>query len=423
MSLDVYLQGECVGRLFRLDDDHYSFAYTPKVVAEADPAKALLSHALPLRCEPFGPEATRTYIEGLLPQGARRRAIAHELGLDPSDGYGLIAEIGADCLGAVSFGDDRRGEEAGGDEGLAWLSEDELEELLQPRPERLFDEDNPRRMRFALPGERHKLALVRGEDGESWAWPQPGMPSTHIVKPEAPERPGLVANEHACSIAYRELGFPVAHTAIETIAGQTCLVCKRFDRWGDGPGAERLHQESFAQALGISPDQSAGRLCSGTPTLAEASGLLRAIGEEGAVETLMRVTFCDLLIGCTELRGANLGLIFGSDGPMPAPFYDIVSTEVYGEVRPRPLISGEEIPPAPLLIDIRHTIELCGLEFQPGLMEAIKLMGLVCSALNAVAEDAWEEGWTKPAIEETIQIAMSRAMGFRNEAVYLRPRD
>ncbi|HET9162070.1 MAG TPA: HipA domain-containing protein [Solirubrobacterales bacterium] len=422
MSLDVYLHGECVARLFRLGDDHYSLAYTPEAVAEANPTRALLSHSLPLRPEPYGPEATRTYIEGLLPQGARRRAIADELGLDPSDGFGLIAELGADCIGAVSFGHGRW-EEPGEDEDLSWLSEDELEELLQPRPERLFDDDNPQRMRFALPGERHKLALIRDEDGDGWAWPQPGMPSTHIVKPEAPERPGLVANEHACSLAYRELGFPVAHTSIERIAGQTCLVCKRFDRWGDGPGAERLHQESFAQALGIAPDNSTRRLSTGTPTLAEASGLLRAIGEEGAVETLMRITFCDLLIGCTELRGANLSLLFGGDGPMLAPFYDILSTEVYGEIRPRPLVTGEEIPPAPLLIDIRHTIELCSLEFQPGLMEAIKLMGLLCAALNAVADDASEEGWTKPAVEEAIQIALSRAMGFRHESVYLRPRD
>ncbi|HET7054756.1 MAG TPA: HipA domain-containing protein [Solirubrobacterales bacterium] len=423
MSLDVYLHGERVGGLFRLDDDRYSFAYTPEAVAQANPATAMLSHSLPLRFEPYGPEASRTYVEGLLPQGARRRAIAHELGLDPSDGYGLIAELGADCLGAVSFGYGRWEEEPDEDEGLAWLSDEELEELLQPRPARLFDEDNPLRMRFALPGERHKLALVRDEYGEGWAWPQPGVPSTHIVKPEAPERPGLVANEHACSVAYRELGFPVAHTSIETIAGQTCLVAKRFDRWGEGPGAERLHQESFAQALGISPDNSTGRLSTGTPTLAEASGLLRAIGEEHAVETLMRVTFCDLLIGCTALRGGNMALLFGREGTMPAPFYGIASTEVYGEVRPRPLVTGEEIPPAPLLIDIRHTIELCGLEFQQGLMEAIRLMGLVCAALNAVAEDAWDEGWTKPAVEEAIQIAMGRAIGFRHESVYLRPRD
>jgi serine/threonine-protein kinase HipA len=138
------------------------------------------------------------------------------------------------------------------------LCEEELDEALRTPPRRLFDPADPRRMRFALPGERHKLALVR--DGEGWAWPAPGLPSTHIVKPEPADRPGLVANEHACSRAYGELGLPVAYTTIEEIAGHTCLVSKRFDRWGDGPGAERLHQESFAidDAIGIATSQALG---------------------------------------------------------------------------------------------------------------------------------------------------------------------
>jgi serine/threonine-protein kinase HipA len=423
MSLDVYLHGKRVGGLFRLGDHHYSFAYAPEIVAEVGAGEVLLSNSLPVRAEPFGADTTRAYVEGLLPQGARRRAIARELGLDPGDGYGLIAEIGADCLGAVSFGRGPAEAEARGVESLTWLTDAELEELLQPRPERLFDPADPRRMRFALPGERHKLALIYDESADRWAWPRPGEPSTHILKPEAPERPGIVANEHACSLAYRELGLPVAHTAVAEIAGQTCLVCKRFDRWGEGPAAERLHQESFAQALGIAPDNARGRLCSGTPTLAEASGLLRAIGEEVAVETLMRTTFCDLLIGCTGLRGGNAALLFGDQGAMLAPFYDIASTEVYGEIRPRPIVVGEDVPPAPLLIDIRYTVELCGLEFQPALIESVKLMGPIVAALNAVADDAQTEGWNEPAVEEAIQLAIARVNGFAHESTYLRPRD
>lgn len=423
MSLDVYLHGKRIGALLRSEVNDYSFAYTPEAVEEAGRGAPLLSHSLPARTVPFGAETTRAYVEGLLPQGARRRAIARELGLRADDGYGLIAALGGDCLGAVSFGEGPAASERFDPDSPAWLSDAELEEMLQPRPERLFTLSEPSRMRFTLPGERHKLALVRDEITDRWAWPQPGMPSTHIVKPEAPERPGLVVNEHACTIAYRELGLPVAHTSVETIAGQTCLVSKRFDRWDDGQATERLHQESFAQALGIAPDRGGNRLCTGTPGLGEASGLLRAIGEGGSVETLMRATFCDLMIGCTELRGGNAALLFGSEGAMLAPFYDIASTEVYGEIRPRPIVTGEEVPPAPLLIDIRHAIELCGFEFQPALIGAIGLIGSVCSALNAVATDAWEEGWTEPAIEEAVQIAMSRAMEFRHEAVYLRPRD
>lgn len=421
MSLDVYLQGVRIGGLFTTGESEYRFAYAPEVVEQIGAGMALLSNSLPVRAEPFGPDASRAYVEGLLPQGATRHAIAAELGIDPTDGYALIAELGRDCLGAVTFLPEGEVGEPREPESLAWLSDDELEEVVQSPPRRFFDPSHPQRMRFALPGERYKLALVYDEESGRWAWPEPGAPSTHIVKPEARDRPGLVANEHACTLAYRELGLPVIHTEIETVAGQPCLISKRFDRWGEGAQAERLHQESFAQAFGIAPDCADGRLAVGTPTLSEASGLLRAIGEEAAVETLMKVAVCDLLIGCTELRGANVALLFGNSGPMLAPFYDIASTEVYGEIRPRPVVIGDDVPLAPLLIDLRHTIELCGLEFQPSIIESVRLMGSVCVALGSIAQDAWEEGWSNPAIEETIQIVAGRTRGFREESEYLRP--
>lgn len=422
MSLDVYLHGKRIGALAPTGEDTYSFAYRPEVAARMEPAKAQLSTSLPLRPEPYGPDASRAYVEGLLPQGARRAAIAEELGLDPTDGYGLIAALGRDCLGAVTFRPQGDDEPSGGPAEPAWLDEDELEEALRWAPKSYFDDARPQRMRFALPGERHKLALVRDEAGDRWAWPQPGMPSTHIVKPESPERPGLVPNEHACTLAYRELGIAVVPTTVEEIAGQACLVSKRFDRWDDGTRVERIHQESFAQALGIAPDDDGQRLATGTPSLSEAHGLLRAIGEADAIETLMRATFCDLLVGCAKLRGGGAALVRRPDGrAMLAPLYDIASTEIYGEQRPRPTVVGIDVPPAPLLIHLHHTIELCGAEFQPALIEAVKMMGPLISALGSVAEDAWEEGWHRRQIDDAIQVATSRCFGFREESEYLRP--
>jgi len=420
MSLDVYLRGKRIGGLFRAGEDGYRFGYRPEVLEEPDPSTVLLSSAMPLRAEPFGCDASRAYVEGLLPKGAHRRLLARELEIHPDDGYALIAELGRDCLGAVTFLPEGETAEAREIGDACWLTDAELEEVLQPRPPRLFDSERPQQMRFALPGDRHKLALVHDERSDRWAWPEPGLPSTHIVKPEPPERPGIVANEHACTLAYRELGLPVAHTSIETIAGCSCLVSKRFDRWGEAPRVERLHQESFAQVLGIVPEDAEGRLATGVPMLSEVSNVLRVIGEEAAVETLMRTVFCDLLIGCTELRGDNAALLFGPDGPMLAPFYDIASTEVYGESRPRPIVIGDA-PPAPLLIDIRHTIELCGLEFQPALLGSLELMGPLCVALGAQARRAQEEGWYRRAIDEGLQLAINRVKGFSEEAIYLKP--
>jgi serine/threonine-protein kinase HipA len=419
MSLDVYLNQEPIGALFPTGDGGCSFAYMPELVEQGAAGETLLSTALPVRAEPFGVEATRAYVEGLLPQGRRREAIAAELGLDRADGYALIAELGRDCPGAVTFLEQEESPEPVDFGSLAWLDEEELGELLQPQPEQLFACDDERRMRFTLPGERHKLALIRDEAEDRWAWPQPGAPSTHILKPESAERPGLVANEMACTLAYRELGLPVAHASVETIAGQTCFVSKRFDRWCDGFEAERLHQESFAQALGIVPAAAARRRQGETPDMAESCGLLRAIGEEGGAHTLMSAVFCDLVIGNCAARGANAALLYTDHGPIMAPFFGIAATEIYGAERRRPPVIGA--PPAPFLVDIRRTAWECEFDFQPALMEAVTTMARTCSSLNAVLERAREEGWYARVADEALQCAIDRSKGFKEEMEYLRP--
>ncbi len=419
MSLDVYLHGDLVGGLFPTGEDGYRFAYRPETVQEVGAGAVLLSNSLPVRDEPFSAGVSRAYVEGLLPQGRRREAIAAELGLDRSDGFGLIAELGRDCPGAVVFlrqGEDPESSEV---DSPAWLTEEELEELLQPHPTQLFDPADERRMRFVLPGERHKLALAYDEKSGRWAWPEPGLPSTHIVKPESDERPGLVANEMACTLAYRELGLPVAHTSVEMIAGRTCLVSKRFDRWAGGFETERLHQESFAQALGVAPaDAGQGRLGE-TPDLTESCGLLRAIGEEPGVHTLMSAVLCDLVIGNCAARGAKAALLFTGDGPILAPFFGIAATEIYGAQRRRPPVAGA--PPAPFLVDIGRTAWECDFEFQPSLIEAVATMGRVCSALNAAIEIAREEGWYSRVAEDALQCVIKRSVDFKGEMEYLRP--
>ncbi len=228
-----------------------------------------LSRSLPLRAEPYGAAAARPYFEGLLPDGLRRERIARELGLDPADGLGLLAELGSDCPGAVLLLPEGERPEDPDPDALAWLGDDELEELLAVPPPRLFDPANERRMRFALPGERHKLALVRDEQGDRWAWPQPGMPSTHIVKPETGEHPDFVVNEVACTAALRRLGLPLAPLEPMRVAGRPCAVAARFDRRlrqgeaaaADEHGVERRPRGADRVDAGIRSQQEARRSC------------------------------------------------------------------------------------------------------------------------------------------------------------------
>jgi HipA-like protein len=425
VSLDVYLSGKRIGALhpggrealLPNGSDGCTFAYSLAAVEEA-PGAPLLSYSLPVRSEPYGPEDTRPYIEGLLPQGERRTAIADELEIDPANGYDLIAALGRDCPGAVTFLPKGSLEELGDPDSLVWLDEDELEELIgEEEPEAFFDPACEQRMRFALPGERHKLALVRDEQEDRWAWPSAGVPSTHIVKPESDEQPGFAVNEMACTMALREMGLPVAHTELVTIAGRRCLVSKRFDRWGDGPGAERLHQESLSQALGYGPYDAEGK----GPGYAESRALLAAVGEQGTAEALFTLAYSKFLIGCRDsVHGKSSGLLYMPEGPLLAPFHDIVSTSVYED--PHELISLEEmVHRHSCLVGLTQVSIECEYVLQSALIMAVETNSGVCHALNVIGDRAREEGWYEPVIDEVLQRVIDCLKSFREEIEMLKP--
>jgi serine/threonine-protein kinase HipA len=420
------MHGEPVGSLLR-DSDGCSFAYDLDAVERLGGERARLSTTMAPRAEPYGPAVTRPYLEGLLPQGRRRLKLARELGLEVGDAYGMLAALGRDCPGAVVFlPEGERVADPVPPADLAWLDDEELEDVVRtplPRIARRGRREHPQRMRFVLPGRRHKLALVRDEAGDRWAWPAPGAPSTHVVKPEPLHRPGAAALEAACTQACRSAGLMVAHAELAEIGGVDCLVSTRFDRWQAGGSVERLHQESLTQALGIAPGDSEGRLVPGVPTLAEAAGLLRAHGDEAGVEALLTAAICDLAVGHIEPRPAGAALLYSDGEPALAPFFDLVGTELYGEERVRPRVIGEDVPPAPLLIDIVHAIQLCGFEEQPWIVDSPKLMMFLAEGLGRAAERAQEEDWYHQAIDEALRLMLERmATYLRRELKYVAPR-
>jgi HipA-like protein len=61
----------------------------------------LVSLSLPVANRRYPQGVVRSFLDGLLPEGDVRRAIARELGLRPDDTFGLIEALGRDCAGAV----------------------------------------------------------------------------------------------------------------------------------------------------------------------------------------------------------------------------------------------------------------------------------------------------------------------------------
>jgi serine/threonine-protein kinase HipA len=417
LSLDVYLYGERIGTVFPAGEDDYRLAYEPDRIAGFGPGAAILSNSLPAATEPYSANATRTFVEGLLPKGIRRQKLARELEVEPGDGYALIAEIGRDCAGGVCFLPADCSPPPSAPAPVAWLREEELEELLTPPPARLFDRDRPERMRFALAGERHKLSLVRASDGR-WAWPEMRRPSTHIVKPETGEHPELVANEMFCASVLREVGLPVAPTAVETIAGRSCLVSERFDRMGLGLEAKRFHQETFCQALSFGPDIESRTDGSGGPGFAEAAGLLRAVGEADDVTTLLAAAFCNYILGNGDAHGENFALMIVHDGALLAPLYDTVSTAVYDDPTHRGMVIAQDYAETAYLLELSQVCEEAGVDFEHGRRIAATMATRVGAALETVAQRAHEEAWHAPVVDAIRELAAERAVGLGFEVQY-----
>ncbi len=428
MSLDVYLYGERVGTLFPAGDNDYRLAYDPELVGRVGPGKALLSNSLPARPEPYSAEATRAYVEGLLPEGTRRARLGRELDLDASDGYLLLAELGQDCPGAVSFlpaGETPRSRDPG---ALAWLDEDELAEVVKPPPPRLFSDARRQRMRFVLPGLRHKLSLVRDEASGRWAWPEAGVPSTHVIKPETGEYPEYVANEMFCMTVCRQVGIPVAKATVEQIAGRSCLISPRYDRVvGDG-GREvrRLHCESFCQALGIPPGAEEESEEGEAPGWTEARGLLSAVSRPDEVVNLLTAAFCNYILGNGDAHGKNFALIdrekTSLSGPEKkwrlAPLTDITSTVVYDDPVHHGLVISEEYQETSYLLELAEVCEECEFDFEVMRGLAATTAARVGMAVETIATRSKKEGWHQPIVDKIVELAADRSFGLGAEVEY-----
>ena len=430
MSLDVYLYGERVGTLFPAGDNDYRLAYDPQLVERLGPGRTLLSSSLPARPEPYSAEATRAYVEGLLPQGPRRARIGRELDVDPVDGYLLLAALGEDCQGAVSFLAPEDGPRAPEPDSIAWLEPDELAAAVR-RPAPGLDGEPGSRPRFVLPGRRPKLALVRDEASDRWAWPQAGLPSTHVVKPETGEYSGYVANEMFCMTVCRQVGLPVAKATVEQIGGRRCLVSPRYDRVaGEGPlETKRLHCESFSQALGILPGAVAlGK--SGKerepPGWAEARGLLSAVSRSEEIVNLITAAFCNYILGNGDAHGDNFALIdretTALDGPEQkwrlAPLADLTSTVVYDDPIHRGMVISDEYQETSYLLELAEVCEECEFDFEVMRGLASTTATRIGMAVETVATRAAKEGWHDPVVDKIVELAADRSFGLGAEVEY-----
>jgi serine/threonine-protein kinase HipA len=413
MSLDVYLRRIHVAVLEQGTGTDYTLTYTPETVAAAGEGAIVLSQSLPVRAEPYGAIATRTFFEGLLPESSRREQIASELKVSPNDSYRLLEQIGRDCAGAVVIlpaGDELELN----DPSVEWIDDEELARLVDELPRRpLGINGRGGKMRLSLAGVQRKLTLIRSESG-AFGQPSADAPSTHLIKPQYDsEFPDLAHNEMFCMRVAACVGLPTAETGIETIAGRSCLISRRFDRSTDGATTVRLHQEDLCQALSVPSNLKYQRDFG--PGFRLFRELLQEIGRGADVRLVVRAAVLNFVLGNSDAHGKNFAILFAEHGRRLAPLYDIVSTAVYDsdvadlDDEMAMSIGGNFEPEGIRLADWLDMCVDCDLATEPFLTLVRATAVEVRECAESVVGLAHAEGWHVPLIDRIVAVAKRRS--------------
>ena len=324
-SLDVYLNDRKVGRL---DDENGSLSFAYDEGYLTDGVREPLSHALPLRREPYSHVSVEPVLSNLLPDDIIRTRLGEILQIPRENTFAFLKAIGGDCAGAVAFFPAGRTPAVVTAGEFRELSNDEAGAVLDNLEKRPLD-IGEEGLRISCAGAQDKLiaCVMNG----CVQLPLNGTPSTHIIKTEIRNYPGSVENEWYSMSLAAACGLSVAESGIVVIGGRRRFVSTRYDRMQADGRVRRLHQEDFCQMLGIDPKRKYETL--GGPGIVASFRLLRELSVSAAdtLEFIDRLIF-NFLVGNGDAHGKNFSVLYKDGVATLAPMYDVMSTAVYPEV-------------------------------------------------------------------------------------------
>ena len=302
-----------------------------------DPDSAPISISLPLQEELFPAQQTKNYFEGLLPEGYTRRTVAQWMHVDENDYLSILHGLGRECLGAIQI----RTEDEEIQASYETVSQDEIRALAEEGVSK--STELVTRAHLSLTGASGKVGLYYDSVHDRWFIPWGTAPSTHIVKQSHVRLNDIVTNEQLSLITARNCGIDIPESfIIDTGSGkenEVLFATARYDRsWPDHPETInglpcpfRLHQEDFAQALGILSSEKYEKRPSGY--LRMMFEILRRYSSDPIRDQikLWDIVVFNYLVGNTDAHIKNSSLLYSPDmkSVRLAPAYDLVSTTVY----------------------------------------------------------------------------------------------
>lgn len=363
------------------EEDRYGLEYASSWLAGQ--GYAISPHLKPGACQS---EQVKRFLSNLLPEGKWLEELSLDNQISRGNIFGLVALIGAETTGALTFQYD-------GDKQLPRRTEfrpvspEELTERIAQRQQVSIAKWDGK-PRLSLTGVQDKLPIMIRPDGKM-GFGEGDLASTHILK--FGQRPDMhmIVNEFVCMELARLVKLPVAKVSLQRL-GEPVLVVERFDRRWNKEKIERLHLIDGCQLLDLPPTYKyerpfgksgeGARIRSGAslPKLFAACQQCRIPAL--AMRELLNWTLFQLLIGNSDAHGKNISFFVGKTGIDVAPAYDLLNIDIYGEEFERDLamaigdefVSGELLP-----YQLAEFCEMCKL---PQRQVAISLKNL-CSAV------------------------------------------
>ncbi|NRR30900.1 HipA domain-containing protein [Oxalobacteraceae bacterium] len=358
--LHVYAADAAVGQLsFDAQNNTYEFTYATTWLSNT--AAYYLAPAIPLGQPPHSPGSVQRFLENLLPEGRALDIAAGMNHLSKNNIFGLVRLLGKEPMGAFTYS----AMDATVNDAAVLLAketrepirravtDEELSSRIRDRetvPFQVWDG----KVRLSLAGYQDKLQVMVERDHISLV--DGALSSTHLLKPDSrsANTPHLVANEHFCmSLADRldrllTLKLPAAPVELRRIP-EPILLIDRFDRsvqWSpDDPtraaSVRRLHVIDACQALdfpstfkyerNIGWGEEVKHIREGV-SFARLFTLLDKMTTPAAARGyLVRWAVLQLLLGNSDAHGKNISFFVGPAGLTPAPMYDLVCVNVYGD--------------------------------------------------------------------------------------------
>jgi len=295
-----------------------------------------ISVSMPLTDQEYSDDAVSSYFDNLLPDSAEvRKYIVNRLGAESTRPFDLLATVGKDCIGALTFLTSPEPHLVP-DVQITPLSEAQVgQHIANSRMGKTLGMQGDDTFRFSLAGAQEKTALTYWHG--TWGVPVGPTPTTHILKPRILTRPGepdlssSVENEWFCMRVIKALGLPVAETKIDSFNGEDVLIVERFDRKTFGNKIYRLPQEDLCQALGVAGASKYEE--HGGPGAKDIMGILStSTASVKDQDTFMSAQVLYWLFAAIDGHAKNFSLALKHRGYCLTPLYDVLSAHGFAQV-------------------------------------------------------------------------------------------